>query len=228
MAPGDNQMVTLLEGKALEPKEPRVVSISGVLNSPLEWLIQRVDQIDQKKAHILVDRDKMTIKLVVEESDHYATTISGALQLHPMIGIFNINTGKALSNFDMAKLFKMNRSAFEVQSEAMALVDTLQNFRAKVDRDIEKANDNRGNKRDLLNQAVESNLPDAFYLHIPVFKGTEKQRIEVEVYINPDDFSCQLISAQANDIIAELRDSEIDKVINGIVGVAEGIVIIEV
>lgn len=228
MAGGDDQTVTLLEGKALEPKEPRTVNLVGVLDSPLQWLKQRVDQLDQKKAHVLVDRDEaMTIKLVIEESDHYATTVTGRLELHPLVKTFGINGGKYISNFEMAKLFKMNRSAFDVQAEAMELVNELQNFRAKVDKEIEKLNDNRGNARDLKNQVVDSNLPDAFKLKIPVFKGTPKQEIEVEVYINPDDFSCTLVSAQANDIIADLRDREIDKVLDGIREVAGGIVIIE-
>lgn len=224
---GESQEFIIREGKALEPKEPRAISIIGVLASPLVWLTQRLGQIDQKTAHVLVSRADMKITLKVDETSHYAGTIQGSLELHPMFKKFGINTDKALSNFDMAKLFKMNRSVFESTSVAMNLVSLLQNFQAKVAKEIEKADDNRGNKRDLKAQIVESNLPDTFNLIVPIFKGTDKQTIPVEVYVNADDFNCTLISPVANDLIEEMRDSEIDKVLESISQIAPGIAIIE-
>lgn len=109
----------------------------------------------------------------------------------------------------------------------MKLVTELQNFRAKVDKEIEKSDNNRGDKRLLINQAVQSNLPEAFNLHIPIFKGTPKQTINVEVYINPSDFSCTLVSAEANDLLEEMRDREMDSVLERISAVCPDIVIIE-
>lgn len=66
----------------------------------------------------------------------------------------------------------------------MKLVTDLQNFKAKVDKEIEQSNNNRGDRRILINQAVEHNLPEAFTLILPIFKGTAKQTIAVEVYVN--------------------------------------------
>ena len=54
--------------KALDPKEPEKISISGVLNSPLKWLEKRVAamngevlKINQHRSNIIVNREKMTI-----------------------------------------------------------------------------------------------------------------------------------------------------------------------
>ncbi|MBN8821307.1 MULTISPECIES: hypothetical protein [unclassified Spirosoma] len=223
---GTNEII-FREGKALEVREPLQLDIEGVLDSPLQWLSKRVSLIDQKQSHILVNRDKLSIKLDIGEQDYFGPTIEGKLELHPMFVRFGINTERYLSNFDMAKLFKMNRSAFEVQSTAMSLVSDLQNFKAKVQREIEKATDNRGNATDLRNQAVQSNLPESFNLNVPIFKGTPKRIVEVEVYIKPDDLSCTLVSAQANDLIEEMRDFEIDKVLDSIREIAPDIAIIE-
>lgn len=219
--------MTIRQGRALDPKEPQVIHIIGVLDSPLSWLQQRVDNLDQKRCHILVNRNDRRIVLRIDETNHYCSTITGGLELHPMFKLFAINTDTYRSNFDMAQLIKMNRTVFETQSIAMQLVTELQNFRAKVEREIEKQSDNRGNMRDLKAQVVDSNLPKSFNLTMPIFKGTPKQTFEVEVYIKPDDFSCTLVSPVANDLIEDMRDTEIDRVLKEINDVAPGIVIIE-
>lgn len=220
--------LTVLEGKALEPKEPRRIEICGILDSPLRWIDSRKEQLPAKQCNIVVNRDKMSITLTVGETEHYNTVITGALSVHPDFLKFKINTGEYLTSSDMAQLIKMNRSFFENQSVAMNLVHDLQNFKAKVDREIELADNNRGNTRLLKEQTVESNLPESFKLNLPVFKGTEKLLIEVEVYIKPDDLCCTLISPQANDIIQDIRDRAIDEVVEKIRSVTAEIVIIEV
>lgn len=82
-------------------------------------------------------------------------------------------------------------------------------------------------RRLLVNQAVQHNLPAAFSLVIPIFKGGEKQTIAVEVYVNPADFTCTLVSAEANDLVEELRNKEIDAVLDRIRKRCPDIVIIE-
>ncbi|WP_234734528.1 hypothetical protein [Tellurirhabdus bombi] len=224
----DGNEVTIRKGEALPVKEPKIINLTGILNSPFRYLEKRIGEIDQKQCHIVVNREKMWISLKVNEANHYATTVGGLLEFHPKYLEFGINDpGKALTNFKMAELFKRNRPSFESMAEAMKLVTELQNFQAKVNKEIEKKDDNRGNKRDLKEQVVSSNLPDRFNLNIPLFKGTPKVKIDVEVQINADDFSCTLVSYAAGDYIEEMRDTEIDKVLTDIRAIAPDIVIIE-
>jgi hypothetical protein len=223
----ENGTVTILEGKALEQKEQRVIDINGILNNPAEWLKKRITEIDAMQAHVVVNREKMTILLVTEEKNHYATKIAGALQLHPDFTKFEINTGEYMTAFDMAHLFKMNRSCFEVQNEAMNLVTKLQNFKATVNKELENNNNNRGDRKVLIDQTVKSNLPEAFTLCIPIFKGQPKETFEVEVYVKADDLSCTLVSPGANDLVAKMRDKAIDDVIAKIVETCPEIVVLE-
>ena len=85
--------VEVLIGSALEPKEPQKVEITGTLDAPLRWLEKRVPEIDQKKAHIVVDREKMCIRLAMDENNYYRTIIEGRLQLHPSFLKLGINKG---------------------------------------------------------------------------------------------------------------------------------------
>jgi hypothetical protein len=219
--------IVIREGKAVEAKEPVKVVIAGTIDAAARWLETRFDCLKEKTCHVIINREELTIALQINENNHYGTAVKGSLELSPEFRRFGINEGNYVTNFDMAELIKMNRSYFETKSVAMKLVTELQNFKAKVDKEIENSNNNRGDRRMLVNQVVQSNLPEAFSLILPIFKGTEKQTIGVEVYVNPNDFSCTLVSAEANDLIEEMRDREMDAVIDRIKERCPDIVIIE-
>lgn len=219
--------IIIREGKAVELKEPVKVEIQGTIDAAARWLEKRFDCIKGKTCHVIVNREQLTIALQCNENNHYGTLVVGSLTLSPEYKRFGINEGEYITNFEMAELIKMNRSFFENKSVAMKLVTDLQNFKAKVDKEIEQSNNNRGDRRILINQAVEYNLPEAFTLILPIFKGTIRQTIAVEVYVNPSDFSCTLVSPEANDLVEEMRDREIDAVLERIKERCPDIVIIE-
>lgn len=221
--------VVIREGEALPLHEPVKVQITGIIDSPARWLDKRPElQQITSKCHIVVDRDNLTIALQVNENAHYGTKIVGRMQLSEAFKKFHINDGHTFTLQEMAKLFKMNRSFFETKQKAMELVTLLQNFKGKVNRDIEASNDNRGNKKIGIEQVVESNLPEAFVLHLPIFKGMPAEDVECEVYVDPDDWSCQLISPDANDITEKYRDEKINEVISDIETYMPGVAILEV
>ena len=75
--------VVLREGEApvaLDPKEPERVVINGTIDAPFKWLEKRVELINQKSANIIVNRDKMCLTLIIDETNYYQTVISGVLQ----------------------------------------------------------------------------------------------------------------------------------------------------
>jgi hypothetical protein len=92
----------------------------------------------------------------------------------------------------------------------MHLVKVLKSFKAKVNKDVESSDDNRGNRKILMDQAVDSNIPDAFKVNIPVFEYYGKELIEIEIYIDSTDLSCQLISPEARDYVNDVSDNLID------------------
>ena len=71
--------ITVREGAAyrvLDPKPPVKIDLSGVIGAPVEFLEKRLseaDQIDPKRCHVLVDREKVCITLVTNENDEYTT-----------------------------------------------------------------------------------------------------------------------------------------------------------
>lgn len=219
----------LRTGAALELKEPKIITVSGVLDTPFKWLEKRVAEIEQQKAHIIVNRERMSITLALDERDYYSASISGKMELHPAFVKLGINSGKYITTLEMAELFKMNRSYFENRQATMDLVTLLRNFKAKIDKQVEiEHNPNKGDRRVLIAQTIDSNLPPSFNFVIPIFKGTNKVTIECETYFNPDDLTCCLVSAGANETAEDTKDSSIDEVLGKIIEIAPNIAILEV
>lgn len=225
--------VVLREGnapKALDPKAPEKVSISGTVETPFRWLEKRVELINQKASNILVSRDNMRIRLTIEETSFYRACIVGELESSKEMKEFGINTEKKWDPIKLSQFIKMHRAFFADKSQNMVLVSTLKNFKAKVNQDIERSKEDNGSKTDNYSQVVDSNLPKSFKLHIPLFKGFVCEEIEVEIYADVDgrDVSLSLVSAGANEAIEEYKNKVIDEQLDAIRQIAPDIVIIEV
>lgn len=223
----DGKDIVIRFGDALPLQEPKFVSIHGTIDAPARWVEKRKDDIVSADAHVLVDRDRMTITLNTDENSAYMDQIVGTLTLSTEMQEFGINTGEYMSCFDMADRIKQLRTYFETQQEAMKLVTELRSFKAKIDKELELSDDKRGNQTIMRAQTVESNLPKNFKVNMPIFKGTEKRTFEVEVEINPNDLSCTLVSPDAHDIVVQERDSQMGGVLVRIAEAAPNIVIIE-
>lgn len=220
--------VILRTGDALKPQEPRTIDICGVIDTPLKWLEKRAGIIDLTQCTVSYNRDEMVITLDVNEHSHYNDVIRGRLIISPEFKKFGINEGKYVTGFELSDLIRMNRSCFENKSKAMELVTIMRNFKAKVTRDIEANDDKKGNRMAYVRQVVEGNQPPSFDLCIPIFKGQPKQKFTVEIDIDPDTLQATLVSPDAQDMIAETRDSLMDKILKEIGDLCPDIPIIEV
>ena len=217
----------------LDIKAPLKLNIEGVIGSVAEFLGKRhdqEDQINQKRCHILVDREKISIKLVFNENDEYLTgSIKGTLAEHPKFKEFGINAGKVWTPTELGMFFKMNRAFFTDKSENMKLVTELMNFVATVNNSIERSAKENGDRSDKFQQTVNSNLPKAFTLKIPIFKGTQAETLEVETFaqVNGRDVAFVLLSPAANQTMEDIRDMVVDQQLLKIESICPNIAIIE-
>ena len=217
----------------LPVKPPIKLNIEGVINTVTEFLLKRQDsstQIQPLRCHILVNRDKISITLVTNENDEYLEgIISAILAKHPKFEEFGINSGKVWTPSELGLFFKMNRSFFKNKEENMKLVTELMNFKATVDSKIERSLKESGDRTDNFSQVVNSNLPKAFTLRLPIFKGMQAEDIEVETFaqINGREVAFVLLSPGANQAEEEIRDKAIDEQLMEIREICPGIAIIE-
>lgn len=228
--------VILREGvaaKAIDPKPPVKINLSGVIGAPAEFLAKRLDQedqINQKRCHVIVNREDISITLITSENDEYNRgNIKGTLSMHPKFVEFGINESKIWTPTELGMFFKMNRAFFPDKSENMRLVTELMNFTATVNNSIEKSAKENGDRTDKFAQTVNSNLPKAFVLNIPIFKGSSSETLEVETFaqVNGREIAFILISPSANQVMEDIRDKVIDEQIAAIRSLAPDIAIIE-
>lgn len=224
-------IVKVYAAKGLDEKEPRKLeNIIGAIQTPLEFLTKRkgLESIDLNKSHIEYDFEKFNIVLICNEDSHYSNTITGKMIATEVLKKLSINTGKRWDCFELADFFRLNRSIFVSLGDAAKLVTLLNNFKAKVDKEIEQNKDNRANYNLLKRQVVESNLPDSFKLSLPIFKGQPKVDIEVEVDIDPQSLDCVLISPQLADILQRNTELIINEQLEQIKELCPELPIIEV
>ena len=227
--------VIIREGKApivLDPKPPVKVNISGTLQSPLEYLTKRdgEGQFDLNRCHVLVNREKLSIELVINDHDEYLKgSVSGNLEYNSKYKEFGINSGKVWSPTELGLFIKMNRSFFSDKTLAMKLITDLMNFKATVDNKIERSLKESGDRTDNFSQVVNSNLPASFKIVMPIFKGYASEELEVETFAQIDgrEVSFILLSPGANESLENIRDTAIDDVIDKIKINFPEIVIIE-
>lgn len=217
----------------LPVKPPVRLALLGTIIAPLEFLSKRIsetDQIFQKRCHIMVDREGMSIMLHTHEDDEYLRGhIMGTLEYHPKFEEFGINSGKVWTPSELGMFFKMNRYFFLTKEDNMKMVSDLMNFKATVDNKIERSLKESGDRTDNFAQVVNSNLPKAFLLEIPIFKGMPPEQIEVETFasINGREVSFILISPGAQQLVEEIRNKIIDEQLTKIREIAPDIAIIE-
>lgn len=223
---GETKVVEIRQGEALPLQEPKSLLITGYIDSIYNFLSVRQDTIEQKKCHIIVDKEGFAILLNIDECNHYTGKVQGQLKHTEIWKKFGINSGKEWTTHELADFIKMHRAFFEKPSDAAALVTDLRKFKAKVDQQIESSDDKRGNVNQLRHQIVDSNIPESFKVDIPIFKGQPAETLELEVYINADSFECSLISADAQERIHRTTDGIIDEQIDKIKEVCPEIVII--
>ena len=218
--------------KLIDPRPPVKINISGILNSPLEFLAKRFKDhiINILTCHLLVNREKLTLHLIINESDEYTKgSITGKLEFNAKYKEFGINTGKVWTPTELGLFIKMNRSFFADKSAAMSLTTILMNFKATVDNKIERSLKESGDRTDNFSQVVNSNLPPSFKIQIPIFKGYPSEELEVETFaqVNGREVSFILMSPGANESLENIRDSAIDTVLDEIKTLAPELLIIE-
>jgi hypothetical protein len=237
LAPGMSKAEIIVrevsEVNELAVKPPVKLKLEGVISSVQEFLSKRKDQeyqINQKRCHILVNREKISIKLVTNESDEYLQgSVLGTLAEHPKFIEFGINTGKVWTPTELGMFFKMNRAFFTDKAENMRLVTELMNFTATVNNSIERSAKENGDRTDKFAQTVNSNLPPVFTLKIPIFKGTPAETLEVETFaqVNGREVAFVLLSPAANQTMEDIRDKVIDEQLSKIIEICPDIAIIE-
>jgi hypothetical protein len=101
-SPGSSNTLTILEGKALELKQPEKINIAGNIDSISGFLNKRyagrvgkdLQFVDKDKAIVIVDKDAMEITLQLDPQNTFGPVIKGSLEISTELAVFHINESK--------------------------------------------------------------------------------------------------------------------------------------
>ena len=221
------QELVIRQGDAFPLKEPKPLQITGRIDSILNWLKVRKTEINEKNCHIIVNYDKLVMGLMIDERDvQNHASIGATLELSEEYKKFGINSSKQWEPYEFSKFIKMNRALFVSKDQAAILVTDFKNFKAKVDKVVEKMKDQNGSYDEKRSQAVTTNLPENFKVKIPIFKGEEAITLELEVEIDSTTLAVSLISPEANEFVQTTSREKIDEQIKLIHDLCPSIAII--
>lgn len=233
MAEGQNTL-TILTGDAPEQLDvlaPVKVDLMGTIEAPLNWLEKRVGDIDQHKAHVVVNRDKLQIMLVINEDDPYTNgKIVGELKYSEIFLKLGINSDKQWQPDVLSRFLKLNRSLFLDKTENMKVVTALKQIETKVEQAVSRERQENGNVGlSFKQQVANSNIPERFTLKIPVFSGGSYTEVAVETFVTIDgaQISIALQSAAANEVVEDSKANTIGEIVAKIREIAPEIAIIE-
>lgn len=212
--------IIIREGKALDPVKPQQVLITGDIKTVSSFIEKRKDAtmealaqfINDKRAIVEVDKEKMTITLKLDPEYQYGTVVTAKLEPNPDLEQFFINKNKQFTQRDLVQLLKFSRLYFEDFDKHGSLLKAYQAFSAKTYTDLTGDSDNRGNKNFAFNKKVETGLPATFIMNIPIFKGQEPKRFMVEICLDVTDAAASFWFESIE--LKELQDIESEKILN--------------
>jgi len=207
------------EAKKEYNKEP--LEVEGTIDAPSRFLEKRANLYEADRTHALVSKSKGTITLVVNEDDpETKKTIIGKILISELFNKLGINnSGKPYNPNELANSFKLLRSIFESRADHLRIVKALQNLKAKVKQDLDQNDDKRGNINNSFTQTVEANIPESFFLILPLIEGEEPNKIEVFISLEASsghDINCYLESMDAAEMVDKEREKRVNEEVNKI------------
>lgn len=209
--PEGTKELVIRHGEADPIIQPLEIAIVGTISAPSDFMEVRSSQVDKMKAIIMFSFANREIVLEVDPTDKFAPTITGKLVENPVLKNFGINTQKLFTIVDMIRFLKMNRAYFAEVDKCMSMVNNLNQFKAKINVEIEKLNDNRGNKKDLTEVSVKTDIPLTFELSLPMFIGHSPVKFQAEICFDVRDAGISLWLESVE--LAEMLIKEAERVI---------------
>lgn len=215
-APGVSEVI-LRTGSAMEVKPPIPVNVQGAITAPADFYEQRLKIdgkcFDQIKTLVQVNREHGWLKFYSNANDHYGDIITGVLTENQVLAEFRIGIPEPWRAADLAKFLRRRRFYFKDVAAGNLLISELSALKVSTIGQIESINDNRGNKRSLVEQAVKTDLPASVWLHAPIYIGHQPVSFEVEIYL--DLQGSQVLCLLESPMLQQMRFENMDAILDG-------------
>lgn len=190
--------LTILEGKALDPKYPEKIKLSGNIESISSYLKKRyndnkgkgLQEVDKEKAILIVDDDKMSIVMLLDAESPFGTSVTASLEHTKELKVFQINQNAEKSREEIIQLLKHSKRFFDDPMKHEEMLKSYMKLNLSGTTSVKKETDDRGNSDLAFKRNIDSqNIPVFFVLKMPIFKGQPEETFRVEVCLSVTDAS---------------------------------------
>jgi hypothetical protein len=217
---GEEKPAVILIGEANKPALKEIfegLNFKGLISAPMDFLLPKVEAklINKEKVLIIVDEEKESITVLSDWDNKLQHKVEGTLVRNPDLAALKINDASGRFTLkDLVTLLKFRRLLFSSQEEFKTLLNTLMTFNAKIEADVKKENDQRGNISDAFILRAKTQLKLDFTLEAAIFKGGPIGKFKVDIYFEVTGVSSfsfyfespdyhDLLKAQGHDLIGE-------------------------
>jgi len=200
---GTRELV-IRQGEALELSNKLAIQIRGNIDAPSRFTAER--DTDVKTSHCYYSVSQGEIILTVNEQEPYDRhQIVGQLMVSQKFKDLQINEDFSYRPQQLATKLKFLRNLFPSKEQHMKICATLKNFEAKIARHVEETKTDKGDYHTLRTQAVDSNIPEAFKMEMPLIEGEEEVNFTVNTVVEAHgtEIKCFLESVDAAELIEE-------------------------
>ncbi len=208
--------IVLLEGEAPEQHNPEPVTINGNIDAPSRFIEGRSEEFKESARHCMVSKTDGVIELIInEQSTVHKYKVRGKILISKKFRELGINDdNRTYEPVQLANRFKLMRNIFKSNLEHATICKTLRNLKATINAEIEKLDDRKGNTTDLLRTTVQSNMPEAITLKLPLLEGEEPVEIQVNVILEVggnNGIFCYLESIDAAEMIEQQFEQRVNQ-----------------
>lgn len=214
------------ERETIPQRDRKNYSITGVLGSIVEWFRKRTyNGTPQNNREIVlysIHPDKPTITFMSDPTDPLGSEFTISTQLKPDadLAMYAINRDVYFSQKDLKALIRKTAHLFPNIDTAKDLLQRLDNFQARFETEVEKADDKRGNTKDVVVQAIKftkGELPPSFELIAPIYANTKPALLHLDIEVKKEGnepvfgFFCLELQKIKVEMAAELILGEVDQ-----------------
>lgn len=177
--------LTILEGKASEPFNPKQQVLKGNIYAPSNFFLTRKDNLDFQKCHVFFNSQAKNIQLIVNENQIDQITVLGLFTQNAVFDELLINKPNSPyeSHIDLMQALKYKGFIFESPAVHRDILQKLSSFKATVTKKFEQQKETNGNSKNSVE--VEMNIePLEFEIYVSVFGGMPKKKLKVMVEVS--------------------------------------------
>ncbi len=209
--PLGNSTVTILHGKALDPKPLKGLNIVGNIETPAAFWEKRGAQQNKDKCY--VERTDDTIELTLnEDQPHTAGKVVGKLILNEECFKWGINQETLYSNQELARLIKKNEYLFIDRAQWLKIYNSLTSFEARIKINIIDIKEASGDREAATKITVEKEVATSFKLRTRIYG---RERLEYSVDLNGEvvgqKVNFYLDSSDLAYIMSESKEKALDE-----------------